>query len=35
VPEQIHNKVWDDFVGAIKATLTAVRDLPMVFWNPL
>jgi hypothetical protein len=29
VPEQIHNKVWDDFVGAIKATLTAVRDLPM------
>lgn len=28
VPEQIHNKVWADFVGAIKATLTAVRDLP-------
>lgn len=29
VPEPIHNKVWDDFVGAIKATLTAVRDLPV------
>jgi hypothetical protein len=29
VPEQIHNKIWTDFVGAIKATLTAVRDLPV------
>jgi hypothetical protein len=28
-PEQIHDKCWHDFVGAIKATLTAVRDLPL------
>jgi hypothetical protein len=28
VPEPIHDKFWDDFVGGIKATLTAVRDLP-------
>jgi hypothetical protein len=28
VPEAIHDKFWDDFVGGIKATLTAVRDLP-------
>ena len=28
-PEPIHNKCWDDFVGTIKATLTAVRDLPV------
>jgi hypothetical protein len=28
VPEAIHDKLWDDFVGGIKATLTAVRDVP-------
>jgi len=28
VPDSIHDKLWDDFVGAIKATLIAVRDLP-------
>jgi hypothetical protein len=28
VPEEIHHKLWDNFVGGIKATLTAVRDLP-------
>ena len=28
VPEEIHHKLWDNFVGGIKATLTAVRDVP-------
>jgi hypothetical protein len=28
-PTPVHSKLWDDFVGSIKATLTAVRDLPV------
>lgn len=28
MPQEIYDKLWADFVGAIKNTLTAVRDLP-------